>query len=97
MSADAVANPGIRRAIVAGSLVVAIVGVVEFFSIYRGSSLAVEIAYFAVPAGVTLAFYGTLRRRLIAWLLLTAASLMTVVVLDVSFLLWPAWGFGQVN
>ena len=97
MSADAVANPSIRRAIVAGSLVVAIVGVVELFSIYRGSSLAVEIAYFAVPAGVALAFYDTTRRRLAAWQLLTAVSLTTVAVLDVGFLLWPAWSFGQVN
>jgi hypothetical protein len=74
------------RAAIAACFVVALVGAVEWVSIHRGSSLAVEVSYFAIPAAAALALYRTWRGRIIAGVLLTALSLLTVIVMVAAFL-----------
>ncbi|HEX8214425.1 MAG TPA: hypothetical protein VF582_03020 [Allosphingosinicella sp.] len=64
----------------------ALVGAVECVSILRGGSLAVEVSYVAIPAAAALALYRTWRGRIVAGVLLTALSLLTVVIMVAAFL-----------
>jgi hypothetical protein len=75
-----------QRHAIAACLVIALVGAVELVSIYQGSSLATELAYFAIPAGAALAVYRGWRDRMVAWGVLTALSILTVACLVVAFL-----------
>lgn len=76
-----------QRAAGAACIVATLVGAVELVSIYRGSSTAVEVAYFAIPAATAFAVFRTWRSIMVAWVLLTALSFLTISLLIFGFLM----------
>jgi hypothetical protein len=69
----------------------ALAAAVEFYSVYNGGSLAIELAFLAIPLSVALIFYRTTRSRLLAWLLLTVVSYTTAAITMLSYL-FGYWG-----
>ena len=79
----------VQRAAIATAVTVILVAGVEVVSIFRGSSLLIEIAFFAIPATLAVMLYDTPRARAVAIVLLTMVSLLAVFATIAAFLmLW---------
>lgn len=69
-----------QRASLATLLTMLAVCALEIAHFSHGTSLLLEVSYFAIPAMVAVAFFKTVKERAVAFVLLTAAGLLAVAV-----------------
>ena len=67
-----------KRVSLATLLTMLAVGALEIAHFSRGTSLLLEVGYFAIPAMVAVALFKTLKERAVAFVLLTAAGFLAV-------------------
>lgn len=77
-----------QRAVTAACLTALLVAPFELVSIYRGWFPGYDIAVFGIPLTFALFFYGRMKARLVAWVLLTLVSLLSIVTVIVGWSYW---------
>jgi hypothetical protein len=77
-----------QRGSLSMAFVIALAAAVEWESINRGSSVASEIAFLAIPAMASIVFFQRWRSRVAAWVLLTMLSYATSAAVVVGYWYW---------
>jgi|GEM_PF-7076225 len=75
-----------QRVALATLLTMLAVVALEVAHFSRGTSLVLEVGYFAIPAAAALVFFKTLKERAIAFVLLTTAGFLAAAAAIWSYL-----------